>query len=71
MSKKSPARRLRSGPDRDKLAAELKAQYEAGASVRSLAESTGRSYGGVHRLLADAGVAFRSRGGARRGQPGA
>jgi predicted transcriptional regulator len=71
MSKKSPARRLRSGPDRDKLAAELKAQYEAGASVRSLAESTGRSYGGVHRLLTDAGVAFRSRGGARRGQPGA
>jgi predicted transcriptional regulator len=71
MSKKPPARRLRSGPDRDKLAAELKAQYEAGASVRSLAESTGRSYGGVHRLLADAGVAFRSRGGALRGQPGA
>ncbi|WP_127356142.1 helix-turn-helix domain-containing protein [Actinacidiphila soli] len=71
MSKKSPARRLRSGPDRDKLAAELKAQYEAGASVRLLAESTGRSYGGVHRLLTDAGVAFRSRGGARRRQPDA
>ncbi|WP_327324173.1 helix-turn-helix domain-containing protein [Streptomyces sp. NBC_01210] len=68
MSSKSPARRLLPGPDRDKVAAELKSQYEKGASIRSLAESSGRSYGGVHRLLADAGAAFRSRGGAKRGQ---
>ncbi|MGW3661305.1 helix-turn-helix domain-containing protein, partial [Streptomyces sp. NPDC005151] len=28
--------------------------------------ATNRSYGGVHRLLADAGVTFRSRGGEMR-----
>ncbi|MFD4577914.1 helix-turn-helix domain-containing protein [Streptomyces sp. NPDC058417] len=67
MSRKSPARRLLPGPERDKVAAELKARCDAGASIRALAEDTGRSYGGVHRLLADAGVAFRSRGGAMRG----
>ncbi|MFD4335865.1 helix-turn-helix domain-containing protein [Streptomyces anulatus] len=67
MSHKSPARRLLPGPERDKVAAELKARYDAGASIRALAEDTGRSYGGVHRLLADAGVTFRSRGGAMRG----
>ncbi|MER7841504.1 helix-turn-helix domain-containing protein [Streptomyces sp. NPDC096040] len=66
MSRKSPARKLMPGPERDKVAAELKARYEAGTSIRALAEATGRSYGGVHRLLADAGVAFRSRGGAMR-----
>lgn len=66
MSRKKPARKLLPGPERDKVAAELKAQYEAGISIRALAESTGRSYGGVHSLLADAGVEFRSRGGAMR-----
>ncbi|WP_370270845.1 helix-turn-helix domain-containing protein [Streptomyces sp. V4I8] len=63
---KTPARRLTPGPDRDKLAADLKAKYEGGQSIRALAEETGRSYGGVHRLLQDAGVTFRSRGGAPR-----
>lgn len=66
MSRKKLARKLLPGPERDKVAAELKAQYEAGISIRAIAESTGRSYGGVHRLLADAGVEFRSRGGAGR-----
>lgn len=63
MSRKKPARKLLPGPERDKVAADLKTRYEAGASIRALAEETGRSYGGVHRLLADAGVQFRSRGG--------
>lgn len=67
MTRKSPARRLVPGPERDRVAAELKARYEAGASIRALAEEAGRSYGGVHHLLADAGVTFRSRGGATRG----
>ncbi|MFF4205703.1 helix-turn-helix domain-containing protein [Streptomyces sp. NPDC001668] len=66
MSNTTPARRLTSGPDRDKLAADLKKKYDAGASIRALAEETGRSYGGVHRLLQDAGATFRSRGGAPR-----
>lgn len=66
MSRKSPARKLMPGPERDRIAAELKAKYEKGDSIRSLAESSGRSYGGVHRLLLDAGVEFRSRGGAQR-----
>jgi predicted transcriptional regulator len=63
MNRKSPARRLTPGPERDRVAAELKAGYEAGTSIRALAKEAGRSYGGVHRLLADAGVTFRSRGG--------
>ncbi|MFF3399617.1 helix-turn-helix domain-containing protein [Streptomyces sp. NPDC002659] len=66
MSRKTPARKLMPGPARDKVAADLKTQYEKGVSIRSLAESAGRSYGGVHRLRRDAGVAFRSRGGAGR-----
>ncbi|MFD4244052.1 helix-turn-helix domain-containing protein [Streptomyces sp. NPDC058525] len=70
MPNKTPARRLTSGPERDKLASELKTKYEHGESIRALAKETGRSYGGVHRLLEDAGATFRSRGGATR-HPGA
>lgn len=69
MIRKSPARRLAPGPERDRVAAELKERYEAGASIRALAQETGRSYGGVHRLLADAGAAFRARGGVMRREP--
>ncbi|MFE0654628.1 helix-turn-helix domain-containing protein [Streptomyces sp. NPDC059534] len=67
MIRKSPARRLAPGPERDRVAAELKAKYEAGASIRALTQETGRSYGGVYRLLTDAGAALRSRGGATQG----
>jgi hypothetical protein len=63
MPRKKQARKLLPGPERDRVAASLKAQYEAGVSIRAIAESTGRSYGGVHRLLSDAGVEFRRRGG--------
>ena len=52
------------GTDRDKLAADLKRQYDSGESIRSLAESTGRSYGFVHRMLTESGVTLRGRGGA-------
>ena len=44
------------------LRAELRGQYEAGATVRDLADETGRSYGGVHKLLKDGGTEFRPRG---------
>ena len=54
------------GPERDKLAADLKKKYAAGKSIRDLADETGRSYGFVHRLLTDAGVRLRGRGGPTR-----
>jgi predicted transcriptional regulator len=54
------------GDARDKLGSELRTKYENGASIRALAESTGRSYGFVHRVLSEAGVPLRSRGGATR-----
>jgi hypothetical protein len=54
------------GSTRDKLAADLKKKYEKGASIRALAESTGRSYGFVHRVLSESGVTLRGRGGATR-----
>ncbi|WP_411146729.1 helix-turn-helix domain-containing protein [Streptomyces sp. x-80] len=50
---------------RTALAAQFRAAYENGAAVRSIAEKAGRSYGFVHRILAEAGVAFRARGGGR------
>jgi Helix-turn-helix domain len=56
------------GSDRDKLAADLKRQYDSGKSIRFLAESTGRSYGFVHRMLTESGVTLRGRGGATRGR---
>ncbi len=56
------------GTERDKLATDLKKKYESGVSIRSLAESTGRSYGFVHRILNEAGAALRGRGGATRGK---
>ncbi|MCI3221923.1 hypothetical protein EW053_00245 [Streptomyces sp. IB2014 016-6] len=56
------------GPARDKLAADLKKKYDSGASIRALAEETGRSYGFVHRMLSESGVTLRGRGGATRGK---
>lgn len=54
------------GGDRDKLATDLKKKYEAGSSIRLLAESSGRSYGFVHRILSESGASLRGRGGATR-----
>ena len=59
------------GGDRDKLAADLKKKYEAGQSIRLLAESSGRSYGFVHRILSESGGPLRGRGGATRGRKSA
>ena len=54
------------GDARVELTRDLVARYRAGESIRELAASTGRSYGFVHRILSDAGVELRGRGGATR-----
>jgi Helix-turn-helix domain len=54
------------GVDRSKLATLLSKRYGNGESIRSLAASTGRSYGFVHRILTETGVTLRGRGGATR-----
>lgn len=53
------------GKPRTTLASELKVAYEKGTSLRALAKLHGRSYGFVHRVLTEAGVQMRSRGGKR------
>jgi len=54
------------GVNRTKLATDLKKKYTKGASIRELADENGRSYGFIHRVLAESGVQLRSRGGATR-----
>jgi hypothetical protein len=56
------------GSERDKLSGDLRKKYEAGQSIRLLAESSGRSYGFVHRILSESGTTLRGRGGATRGK---
>lgn len=76
MASKSSLKMLRKGARitggaRDTLASSVKERYESGDSIRALADETGRSYGFIHSLLADADVPFRARGGAtRRGATG-
>lgn len=55
------------GDERRDLTEYVTAEYDRGRSIRDIAASIGRSYGFVHRLLAEAGVDFRTRGGARKG----
>ncbi len=54
------------GADRSKLANDLRARYDAGESIRSLATATGRSYGFIHRILTETGATLRGRGGTAR-----
>jgi hypothetical protein len=54
------------GTERDKLTVVLRKSYEGGASIRQLAESTGRSYGFIHRVLSESGTPLRGRGGPTR-----
>ena len=51
------------GDARAQLAVGLARDYQAGRSIRALSASSGRSYGAVRRMLVDAGVALRGRGG--------
>ncbi|MDT5001467.1 MAG: hypothetical protein QOK12_3572, partial [Mycobacterium sp.] len=45
---------------RDEMLTELRSAYERGASIRSLVEATGRSYGSVHSMLRESGTTMRS-----------
>lgn len=56
------------GAAREELAVRLQAAYEGGASIRVLARVHGRSYGTVYRILTQAGVVLRGRGGVTRSQ---
>jgi predicted transcriptional regulator len=58
------------GAERQTLAKDLVKRYSEGESIRSLATSTGRSYGFIHRVLTESGVQLRQRGGARRRKRG-
>lgn len=55
------------GAGRAELAQSLVTRYERGESIRSIAESIGRSYGFVHGVLVESEVKLRGRGGATRG----
>ncbi|ERF58478.1 MAG: helix-turn-helix domain-containing protein [Cutibacterium granulosum] len=57
------------GAERQAMARELAHRYEQGASIRALAREIGRSYGLCQRLLTEAGVQFRARGGANPASP--
>jgi hypothetical protein len=52
--------------ERARVAGELLKSYEAGKSIRELCAESGYSIGRVRRLLIEAGVNFRARGGPRR-----
>jgi transposase len=54
------------GNQREEMGRAALARYNEGASIRDIAEDSGRSIGFVRNLLIDAGVTFRGRGGATR-----
>jgi transposase len=56
------------GASLEQLRTAVIVHYKNGASIRSLAERTNRSYGAINRMLHDAGIEVRSRGGARAGR---
>jgi transposase len=51
------------GKKRKTAASSIKARYARGASIRDIAESTGRSYGFIHKILMENGTSLRGRGG--------
>lgn len=52
------------GERRDELAKKWTLLYQGGLSIRDITKLSGRSYGAVHRMLSEAGVVLRGRGGA-------
>jgi len=62
LTKLDPNTRI-TGTDRQKLGAKVAKHYKAGTSCREISEMLGRSYGFVHSLLEDQGIAMRARGG--------
>ena len=63
--KLQPGQRL-STAQRDDIGADLLQRYKAGSSIRQICGQTGYSIGRVRRLLVEAGVEFRGRGGGNR-----
>lgn len=53
------------GQARDDLKAALAQAYNDGSSVRQCQAISGKSYGATHRMLLEAGVTLRARGGER------
>ena len=51
------------GEERTRLSKRLVQQYKRGASIRTLAAETGRSYGFIQRILSESNVTLRPRGG--------
>ena len=68
MEKLKPRSRV-SGQARIELARKLKERYDGGATIRILADELNRSYGFVHRLLAEESTSMRGRGGSQRVRP--
>lgn len=48
------------GPARARLIADVTARYQAGATIRQVADAVGYSYGAVRNMLVGAGVELRS-----------
>ena len=64
-SKTQERSRRISGEERALLVKQLVTGYRAGESIRALSVAVNRSYGFVHRVLAEAQVPMRKRGGRR------
>jgi hypothetical protein len=62
MAKLEPYQRV-TGATRAALAEELKRHNLSGRSIRQLAQQYGHSYGFIHRMLTEAEVSLRGRGG--------
>ncbi|HZC73243.1 MAG TPA: helix-turn-helix domain-containing protein [Jatrophihabitans sp.] len=56
------------GAEREKFQKKIVSMYNKKTPIRDIADQTGRSYGAIHRMLSEAGVTFRPRGGATRGK---
>jgi transposase-like protein len=56
------------GAEREKFQKKIVTMYNKKTPIRAIAEQTGRSYGAIHRMLSEAGVTLRPRGGATRGK---
>jgi hypothetical protein len=52
----------RAAVQRTKLASSLRKKYESGASIRTIATTTGLSYASVRKMLIESGVTLRGRG---------
>jgi hypothetical protein len=53
------------GLEREQVRKDYAKRYNAGQSIRDIVADAGRSYGFVHRILTEAGVTLRGRGGYR------